>query len=431
MKLLIMILAIPLISGNLNASTCYSWTTNDWSACSVTACGQTGTQNRTVSCMSDASVYVADAICAEVKPLTAQSCSTAPCPPTEIDVTKFGATPNDNTDDTLAIQRAINAVTTTLKTVVVPPGTYRVNGVASSSTSGNFLKLKSNMHFKMDPLAVLQIIPNSAIRYYGLATSGASNVEISGGTIVGDRKTHTFTSGSTHEWGMCLGVTGGSTNVKIHDTRVQDCTGDGIVTGGQSSGITIERVVSTNNRRQGLSLTNSSNVTVRDSEFSYTNGTAPEAGIDIEPDLPREARNIVIENNKIHHNNKVGVLPYIQSYGLTIRNNEIYNNNHGIYVRGSQGAVIEGNTIKHNKVHGLRFEGQLSGQIPTTNYTISNNKFINNHTNLVGLNAGAGALTSITGSTSNDSVFRNQVQISSSCCGTLAKPKFLTNQYAR
>lgn len=344
-----------------------------------------------------------------------------------INVRSYGATPNDSSDDTAEIQKAIDA-TPYNGTVWVPAGKYLVNGVATTSTSGPFLKLKSNMRFMMDPAAVLQIIPNSSIRYYGLSTNGADNIEISGGTIVGERYQHTYTAGSTHEWGMCIGVKEGSSNVKIHDITVKDCTGDGIVTGGQSHGILIERVVSTNNRRQGLSLTNSYDVIVRNSEFSYTNGTSPEAGIDIEPDLPREARNILIENNKIHHNAKVGVLPYIQSYDLQILNNEISYNNLGIYVRGSQGGEIRGNTIKHNRNLGLRFENQLSGEIATTGYTVSNNKFINNSTNTVGLNDGTGALTTITG-VGTGTIFTWQVQILSSCC--YVKPSILTNYYAK
>ena len=350
-----------------------------------------------------------------------------PVPAGAINARNYGATPNDNTDDTVAIQSAINA-TPSGGIVFVPAGRYLVNGVASSTTSGQFLKLKSNIHFMMDKAAVLQIRPNSSIRYYGLATHGASNVEISGGMIVGERDQHTYTAGSTHEWGMCLGVTGGGSNIKIHDITVKDCTGDGIVTGGQANKILIERVISTNNRRQGLSLTNSYDVIVRNSEFSYTNGTSPEAGIDIEPDLPREARNILIENNKIHHNAKVGVLPYIQSFGLSILNNEISYNNLGIYVRGSQGGEIRGNTIKHNRNAGLRFENQLSGEIASDNYTVSDNKFINNATNAVGVNDGTGALTAISG-VGSGTIYTWQVQILSSCCEV--KPRMLTNYYAK
>lgn len=59
----------------------YSWSPGAWGACSVTTCGQTGTQLRGVSCLRNDNVVVAESYCssAGAKPATSQSCSTPAC----------------------------------------------------------------------------------------------------------------------------------------------------------------------------------------------------------------------------------------------------------------------------------------------------------------------------------------------------------------
>lgn len=60
----------------------YSWVPGAWGACSVTTCGQTGTQLRGVSCVRSDSAVVAESFCsgAGAKPATSQSCSATACP---------------------------------------------------------------------------------------------------------------------------------------------------------------------------------------------------------------------------------------------------------------------------------------------------------------------------------------------------------------
>ncbi|MES2769741.1 MAG: thrombospondin type-1 domain-containing protein [Bdellovibrionota bacterium] len=67
-----------------NRATCveaicnHNWQIGEWSACSVTACGQTGTQTRSVICMRSDGVVADDSACG-TKPANVQACSTAPC----------------------------------------------------------------------------------------------------------------------------------------------------------------------------------------------------------------------------------------------------------------------------------------------------------------------------------------------------------------
>jgi hypothetical protein len=66
--------------------------------------------------------------------------------------------------------------------------------------------------------------------------------------------------------------------------------GDGFYIGGlsgnPSTDITIQGCRADNNRRQGISITSARRVYVADCELMNTNGTAPEFGVDLEPNEP-------------------------------------------------------------------------------------------------------------------------------------------------
>ena len=196
-------------------------------------------------------------------------------------VRDYGAVGNGIHDDTSAIQAAINSLPSTGGTVFVPAGTYLVDAVRS-------VKLRSLMHFKLDPSAKLVAKPNSAEKYTVLFADGIHDVEISGGQIVGDRDHHKGTSG---EGGHGIRVRGSSSG---HDSRHPDVQGLGRRhLGGPEAGskghiiyskdVVVANVVCTQNRRNGLSIGNVIGMKVYDSEFSYTHGTSPQCGIDVEP----------------------------------------------------------------------------------------------------------------------------------------------------
>jgi PKD repeat protein len=104
-------------------------------------------------------------------------------------------------------------------------------------------------------------------------------------------------------------------NITVKGLTFSDSGGDGIfieggiVIGTYSSNITIEDVVCHNNRRQGMSIVSAQDVWVRNSTFSGTSGTAPEAGVDLEPDLPEQRLvNINFENCHFKNNDSYGFM---------------------------------------------------------------------------------------------------------------------------
>lgn len=226
----------------------------------------------------------------------------------EVNVKDFGAKGDQFSNDTSAIQTAIDFVYPQGGgTVYLPAGTYMVNPDQS-------IRLRSNIKLKLDGKAVLKARPSIEEYYNIILILNADNVEITGGKIVGERYRHV---GTTGEWGSGIGILG-SSNVHINDLAITDCWGDGIFIGPSwpntldykeyCSQVTIERFNLYNNRRQGISVISAKNLVIRDGEASYQNGTRPESGIDLEPDRPSQfLENVLIENVTTKHN-QIGIL---------------------------------------------------------------------------------------------------------------------------
>ena len=339
-----------------------------------------------------------------------------------LNVRNYGALGNGANDDTTAFQAAINALPATGGTVVVPAGNYVIDPVRN-------VRLRSNMHLQLQAGAVLRAKRNNQERAYVLMVYKVSNVEISGGQIIGDRDNHL---GTTGEWGHGIMVRG-STKVTVRDIMISKCFGDGISIGGAMvtgaptipcDDIVIDNVVSTGNRRQGLTIGCATNVKVYDSEFSASKGIAPECGIDIEPDSTdgRTTSTVHIENCLIRKNAGNGILVYKRVTGVTIKSCTIeYNGGNGILTIGPDTGNITLNTIRHNYLLGTNFGSE------TKNYQFGGNVSRNNNTRLHGVNTVLNPLVSMTGLVAGNSGNGAHVAKVTSATGITVT----TNSYAK
>ena len=115
------------------------------------------------------------------------------------------------------------------------------------------------------------------------------------------------------EWRMGLSFMG-CQNVSVRDLTISSSGGDGIYIDGYketrySENIRIDSVVSTNNKRQGISIISAKDVWVRNSVFTKTKGTLPEAGLDIEPDKETDViANINFEHCSFTNNHHSGIV---------------------------------------------------------------------------------------------------------------------------
>ena len=308
-----------------------------------------------------------------------------------LSVRDFGAHGDGIHDDTTAFQNAVDALPSAGGTVNVPAGNYVIDPTRN-------VRLRSKMHLKLATGAVLRAKRNSAERAYVLMVYKVSDVEISGGQIIGDREVHTGTSG---EWGHGIMVRG-SSRVTVRDIHLSKCWGDGMSIGGAMvtnqpsipcNDVVVANIVSTANRRQAISIGRSSQVLVYDSEFSYTSGITPGCGVDIEPDDDEMgATHVHLENCLIRRNAGNGIQVYKRVEGVTIKKCVIeYNGGYGVLTIGAKGGYIAQNQFRHNYLQGTMLRSACN------DYQVSGNIYRNNHTRLHGVNTNYGPLIYMTG----------------------------------
>jgi hypothetical protein len=231
--------------------------------------------------------------------LATAGCAKPPASPLVVNVRQKGAKGDGRTDDTAALQAALDKVAGTGGTVLVPDGVYMVDAANQSR-----LKIRNDTTLKLSPGATIKAIPNGAPNYALLTLAGASNVTVTGGTLEGDRAQHTDKAG---EWGMGLSIIEGSKNVTVSGVTSKEMWGDGFYVQAAKD-VVFCAVVADHNRRQGLSVIEVDQLEVMNSVFSNTQGTRPSAGIDLEPDVTKQQiNNVRIHNSKFLNNSGPGI----------------------------------------------------------------------------------------------------------------------------
>jgi parallel beta-helix repeat protein len=316
-------------------------------------------------------------------PIRNLKCAPPPASNLVINVMAEGAVGNGKTDDTLAIQRAVNKVADSGATVLIPAGTYLIDAVAH-------LNLTNNMTLKMEEGAILKAIPNNKENYGIIKIKNVQNVNVIGGIVQGERDQH---EGKTGEWGMGVELYG-SKNVVIENVIAKDNWGDGFYVNDNASNTAFCGVIADNNRRQGISVISANRLVIRDSVFQRTQGTEPMAGIDIEPNSKQNVTDVRITNNVVMHNSGSGIISTVSdeakgtSYvkNAVIDGNTVVNNGRvgsysaGIYINRQTGQKITNNIVNSNLQDGIAVvsdstENLVSGNITNGNGNPKDKKF--------------------------------------------------------
>lgn len=170
------------------------------------------------------------------------------------------------------------------------------------------LRLKSNSKILFQKNSLLIVKANNKEFYSALNIENVSNVEIYFAKLKGERYEHLGRSG---EWGMGIYIIH-SKNIKLYKSNISQFWGDGIYIGrnqGKSSqNIQIIGSILDNNRRNGISIISGSNILIKNTILSNTNGTSPEYGIDIEPNGHGDNIQDIILDRVVSYNNKGGIL---------------------------------------------------------------------------------------------------------------------------
>lgn len=101
---------------------------------------------------------------------------------------------NKNGTDSFATTKGINDALIWAKTqgynhIILPSGKYKLK---IDPTSFSCIVMHSDMHFEMIDGCILEIEANSSPWYSIFGVNGVKNAKISGGNIVGDKKTHVY-----------------------------------------------------------------------------------------------------------------------------------------------------------------------------------------------------------------------------------------------
>ena len=273
-----------------------------------------------------------------------------------INVREYGAKLDGVTDDTLAIQSALD----TGKNIFIPSGVGMIDckrvtiaNYADDTVAG--LIPKSNQTILFSSGAKLKAIPNDAPLFHAIfGLQDAENVIIINATLEGERSEHLLTTG---EWGYGVSIHH-CKDVTLINCKAYDWWGDGFIVGPTnhldratiSTDIKFINCKAYNNRRQGLSVTGCEDLLVQGGEYSTSNGTDPMSGIDLEP------------NDKITINRRVKIID------VDFKGNQKF----GLMLTANEDVLVDRCRFDNNCTYGAIY---LSGE---TNIKLTNCLFENN-----------------------------------------------------
>lgn len=226
----------------------------------------------------------------------------------------WGFDPDDSTE---ALQAAIDSKA---KTVVVPymgaPWIVRP------------IRLRGNLELVFDP-GVLVLAKRGEFKGGGdslFEAADCENIAIRGygATLRMWKKDYQAPPYEKAEWRTGISVSG-CKHVLIEGVRIESTGGDGFYIGATSAhpwceDVTIRNCTAIDNHRQGISVITAQDLLIEHCEFSGTSGTAPQAGIDFEPNSAHERLvNCVVRNCVFQDNAGAAMQIYLKPLDATSR----------------------------------------------------------------------------------------------------------------
>jgi len=247
----------------------------------------------------------------------------------------------DGSDDTVAIQGAVNAVCSTGGIVMFPPpASFYGLALGGIQVVGcNNITFLGNQGSIIRVIAGAPDTPHNSWPNYGLNSIlrivRSSNITVEGLTLDGSLPNRTANlSGESFDSNILIAA---STNIRIHNSNLLNGMTDCITVVPDSTptintNIWIERNTLANCRRNNISATAQNGLYITDNVISGAGtiqGTPPMSGIDIEPDnLSAPSTNVQVSGDTV--TGSAGT--YAESYGgfgtngLTVTNEHVHDN---------------------------------------------------------------------------------------------------------
>jgi len=226
----------------------------------------------------------------------------------------FGVKGDGTTDDRIGIQNAINysgEIQFLNKTYAIDCVDELIinDDIHKYPTYNGGITIPSNKIINGLENTILKCISNSSSNYNIFRLCQVDNVKINNIKFLGDKDTHTGTSG---EWGHDIMILN-SSNIEINNCNIEKAWGDGVYVGvlynneiiKQTKNIKIKNCLINDNRRNGIATCSVDSITIENNEISNHIGTNPKAGIDVESEGTNPiVKNVYINNNLFHNNFK-------------------------------------------------------------------------------------------------------------------------------
>ncbi len=217
-----------------------------------------------------------------------------------IDAARMGLVGDGKTDNTAVLQKLLGDGN---RTIHIPAGDY-VTGK---------LNIQKNTVLLLDPGAILR--DSGKLGPYDRFINILSDdvyIKGHGAKVLSNRNSY---QGGEQRHGIFIF---GASNVVIDGLDSSGNSGDGFYIGGPRGKppqhIVLEDCSASYNRRQGLSITSGRDIDVVNCVFSYTRGTAPQFGVDVEPSDPANVLDgIRMIGVRTEHNYGGGISVYLGS----------------------------------------------------------------------------------------------------------------------
>jgi hypothetical protein len=246
----------------------------------------------------------------------------------------FGAKGDGVTDDTEAIQNAINSLIPG-GMLFIPCGTYMVSRDITLISNINVIGNGDN--------SVIKRTANSDNNYALFLLNNVENTNITNLVLMGDGDIHL---GNEGEWGMCLSIKG-CKNISVQSCKLLNGWGDGIYIGSSGgigcNNIMVDNCIIDKNRRNGISVINCDGLIVRNSRLTNTLGTDPKSAIDFEANYNTESvTDVIVENCYFKGNSKSVIIGNsIIPYEITVINCISYDSA-GVYITSTTDENVKG-----------------------------------------------------------------------------------------
>lgn len=293
---------------------------------------------------------------------------------TIFDAWDFGATVDDATDDTAAIQAALDAARDAGGgRVHLPAGTYIVSGTGSAGDGA--VRIGSNTELYGDGIGatVIQVADGYPDKITGIIRTPfgeeTRHVVIRDLTLDGNRDSAT---GDID--GIFTGVEPGRTEyddfVLIERVEIRDVSRYAFNIHEQSRNVTIRDCIARDNTGHGF-VADFTFASVYENNVAYNNGLN---GFDV----VTHSHDMILQNNIAHDNGQVGFAiqrgsePWGNIERIAVIGNEAYANaDHGIRVTNADDVQIVGNLIHDNGTPGMMLRG-VSGSLIFGNQLANN-----------------------------------------------------------